>query len=106
MAADLCGKIERLKSGYSITEAGQDARVSILTGRPAAHRTTVSAAKTYSLQYQYVFQPRVFAELQNAQAIVLPYDGLNTQPPKYCLLKPHYLDVQTSYFDHAARGAL
>src|SRR5678816_786069 len=33
MAADLCGKVERLKPGYSITEAGQDARVSILTGR-------------------------------------------------------------------------
>ena len=49
MAADLCGKVERLKPGYTITEAGQDARVSMLTGRPAAHRTTVSAAKTYSL---------------------------------------------------------
>jgi hypothetical protein len=106
MAADLCGKIERLKLGYSITEAGQDARVSIVTGRPAPHKITVSAAKTYSLQYEYVFQPRVFAELQNAQAIVLPYDGLNPQPPTYCFLKPHHLDVQTSYFDHAARGAL
>jgi hypothetical protein len=106
MAADLCGKVERLKSGYSITEAGQDARVSIVTGRPAAHKTTVSAAKTYSLQYEYVFQPRVCAELQNAQAIVLPYDGLNPQPPTYCFLRPHYLDMQTSYFDHAARGAL
>ena len=49
MAADLCGKAERLKSGYTITEAGQDARVSMLTGRPGAHKTTVSAAKTYSL---------------------------------------------------------
>ena len=106
MAADLCGKVERLKPGYSITEAGQDARVSIVTGRPAAHKTTVSAAKTYSLQYEYVFQPRVFAELQNSQAIVLPYDGLNPQPPTYCFPKPHYLDVQTSYFDHASRGAL
>jgi hypothetical protein len=106
MAADLCGKIERLKPGYTITEAGQDARVSMLTGRPAAHRTTVSAAKTYSLQYEYVFQPKVFAELQNAQAIVLPYDGLNPQPPTYCYLKPHYLDPQVSYFDHAASGAL
>jgi hypothetical protein len=106
MAADLCGKIERLKPGYTITEAGQDARVSMLTGRPAAHRTTVSAAKTYSLQYEYVFQPKVFAELQNAQAIVLPYDGLNPQPPTYCYLKPHYLNPQVSYFDHAASGAL
>ena len=39
MAADLCGKVERLKPGYTLTEAGQDARVSMLTGRPAAHRT-------------------------------------------------------------------
>jgi hypothetical protein len=106
MAADLCGKAERLKPGYTITEAGQDARVSMLTGRPAAHRTTVSAAKTYSLLLDYVFQPKVFAELQNAQAIVLPYDGLNPQPPTYCYLKPHYLDVHTCYFDHVAAGDL
>ena len=44
-------------------------------------------------------------ELQNAQAIALPYDGLNPLPPQFCYLKPHYLDVQTSYFDHVARGA-
>ena len=50
--------------------------------------------------------PKVFAELQNAQAIVLPYDGLNPQPPTYCYLKPHYLDVKTSYFDHVANGVL
>ena len=53
MAADLCGKTERLKPSYSITEAGQDARVSMLTGRPAAHRITVSAVKTYSLLLDY-----------------------------------------------------
>jgi hypothetical protein len=106
MAADLCGRIERLKPSYTLTEAGQDARVSLMTGRPAAHRTTVSATKTYSLQREYVFEPKVFAELQNGQAIVLPYDGLNPQPPTYCYLKPHYLDIQTSYFDHAAKGAL
>ena len=106
MAADLCGKVERLKPGYTITEAGQDARVSMLTGRPAAHKTTVSASKTYSLAFEYVFQPKVFAELQNGQAIVLPYDGLNPWPPTYCYLKPYYLDVQTSYFDHVAAGGL
>jgi hypothetical protein len=106
MAADLCGKVERLKPGYTITEAGQDARVSMLTGRPAAHKTTVSAAKTYNLAFEYVFQPKVFAELQNGQAIVLPYDGLNPWPPTYCYLKPYYLDVQTSYFDHVASGGL
>ncbi len=106
MAADLCGKAERLRPGYTITESWQDARVSVLTGRPTAHRTTVSAARTYSLRLEEVFQPKVFAELQNAQAIVLLYDGLNPHPPTYCFLKPSYLDVQTSYFDHIAAGAL
>ena len=106
MASGLCGKVERLKAAYTIAEAGQDARVSMLTGRPAAHRTTVTASKMYSPQYEDVFQPRVFTELQNAQAIVLPYDGLNPLPPTFCYLKPHYLDVQTSYFEHAARGVL
>ena len=106
VAADLCGKAERLKPGYTLTEAGQDARVSLLTGRPTAHRATVSATKTYNLALEYVFQPKAFAELQNAQAIVLAYDGANPLPPTYCYLKPHYLDVQTSYFDHLAKGAL
>ena len=106
LAADLCGKSERLKPGYTLTETGQDARISLLTGRPASSRSTVSAAKTYTLLLDYVFQPKVFAELQNAQAIVLPYDGLNPQPPTYCYLKPYYLDVQTSYFEHVRSGAL
>ena len=48
----------------------------------------------------------VFIELQNAQAVVLPYDGVNPLPPQLCYLKPHYLDVQTSYFDHLAHGSL
>lgn len=106
LAADLCGKVDRLKPSYTLTEAGQDARVSLLTGRSAAHRTTVSATKSYSLQREEVFTSKVFTELQNGQSIVLPYDGLNPLPPTYCYLKPYYLDVQTSYFDHAAKGAL
>ena len=55
IGGDLCGKAERLKPSYTITEAGQDARVSMLTGRPAAHgrpsarrRGTASSATTCS----------------------------------------------------------
>jgi hypothetical protein len=106
IAAELCGKAERLKPGYTLSEAGQDARVSMLTGRPAAHRTTVSAAKTYSLSLDYVFQPKSFTELQNAQAIVLPCDGFNPLPPTRCYLKPYYLDPEVSHFDQVATGAL
>jgi hypothetical protein len=106
IAAELCGKAERLRPGYTLSEAGQDARVSMLTGRPAAHRTTVSAAKTYNLSLDYVFQPKAFTELQNAQAIVLPYDGFNPLPPTRCYLKPYYVDPEVSYFDQVAAGTL
>ena len=67
---------------------------------------SLSASKTYMLESDYVFQPRVFTELQHAQAIVVPYDGLNPLPPQYCYLKPHYLDPDVTYFEHVARGAL
>jgi hypothetical protein len=55
---------------------------------------------------EYVFQPRVFAELRNGQSIVLLYDGFNPVPPTFCYLKPYYLTTQKSYFDHVAEGAL
>jgi hypothetical protein len=105
-AADLCGRADRLKARYSISENGQNAHISLLTGSATAAKHSLSASKTYSLEPDYIFQPRVFTELAHALAVVLPYDGLNPLPPQYCYLKPHYLDVQTSYFDHVARGAL
>lgn len=105
-AADLCGRRDRLKAHYSFSEAGQGAHVSLLTGRAAAAKQTLSASKSYAPHHEYIFAPRVFTELQNAQAIALPYDGFNPLPPQFCYLKPHYLDTQTSYFDHLAKGAL
>lgn len=105
-AADLCGRRDRLKAHYTLSEGGQGAHISLLTGRATAARQTVSASKSYAPHHEYIFSPRVFTELQNAQAIALPYDGLNPMPPQFCYLKPHYLDVQTCYFDHLAKGAL
>ena len=106
IGAELCGRAERLKARYSLTEGGQGAHISFLTGRATASKHSLSSSKTYMLESDFLFQPRVFTELQHAQAIVIPYDGLNPLPPQYCYLKPHYLDVQTSYFDHVANGAL
>lgn len=105
-AADLCGRRDRLKAHYTLSEGGQGAHISLLTGRATAAKQTVSASKSYAPHHEYIFSPRVFTELQNAQAIALPYDGLNPMPPQFCYLKPHYLDAQTSYFDHLERGAL
>lgn len=105
-AAELCGRRDRLKAQYSLSEAGQAAHISLLTGKAAASKHTISATKSYAPHHDYIFPARVFTELQNAQAIAIPYNGINPLPPQFCYLKPHYLDIQTSYFDHLARGAL
>jgi hypothetical protein len=106
LAAEICGRSYQTRPEYTISEAGQDTTVSLLTGRAGAPKATITTTKHYSLRLDYTFQPATFAGLRNAQAIVVAYDGLNPLPPTYCYLKPHYLDTQTSYFDHAARGAL
>ena len=106
MASKLCGKEDMLRPSYSISENGQDARVSILTGRATAHRATLSTSKSYNTQTLPTFEPKIFAELKNAQAIVLAYDGLNPLPPTFCYLKPYYLDPEVSYFDHIAAGRI
>ena len=105
-ASELCGKEEQFKLNYSISENGQDARVSLLTGRAAAHRTTLSTSKSYSLQRDFVFEPKIFSELRNAEAIVLAYDGLSPIPPTFCYLKPYYLDPNVTYFEQCAKGLL
>lgn len=105
-AAELCGRRDRLKAHYSVSESGRDAHISLLTGRPTSGSQSLSASKSYAPQHEYIFPPREFTQLQNAQAIALPYDGMNPLPAQYCYLKPHYLDVQTSYFDHLERGAI
>ena len=52
------------------------------------------------------FEPTAFLGLKNAQAIVLPYDGVSPGEPTYCYLKPYYLDLNSSYFEQVERGQL
>ncbi len=105
-ASELCGKTEQLKPQYTLSENSQDARVSMLTGRATSQRASITASKSYHLQRDWLFEPKVFTELKNAQAIVLAYDGLNPLPPTYCYLKPYYLNPNWTYFQQAAVGAL
>jgi hypothetical protein len=104
IASDLAGRAERLVPNYHLSESGQDARISMLTGRAAAHRATISTSKSYALQRNPVFEPKVFTELKNAQAIVLAYDGASPLPPTYCYLKPRHLDQTRTWFQHLAEG--
>ena len=102
-ASDLCGKEEQFKLNYTLSESGQDAKVSMLTGRAVAHKSSVSASKSYSLQRDFIFEPKIFGELKNAQSIVLAYDGVNPLPPTFCYLKPYFRDRNMNYFEQLER---
>lgn len=106
VASDLCGRDEQLKLSYNFSESGQDAEISLLTGKATSKKASLSASKNYSLQKDCIFEPRTFSELRNAQAIVLAYDGQNPHPPSYCFLKPYFLDSAVSYFEHVKEGRL
>jgi argonaute-like protein implicated in RNA metabolism and viral defense len=102
----MCGREEQLKVNYTFSETGQNAGVSVLTGRAAAHKATITTSKSYSAQMHPVFEAKIFSELKNAQSIVLAYDGLNPLPPSYCYLKPYYIDPNISYFEQLAQGLI
>ena len=52
----------------------------------ASHRSAdvresvVECEQSYAPHHEYIFAPGVFTQLQNAQAIALPYDGINPLP--------------------------
>lgn len=104
-ASDLCGKVEQLRPQYSMSESGQDARVSVLTGLSTANRSSVTASRGYHVHRDLVFEPKTFSELKNLQAVVLAYTGEDPVPPTLCYLKPWYLDPNVSYFDRNETGA-
>ena len=56
-------------------ESGHDVRVGMLSGQALAHKAGLTINKSYNLQWRPVFEAKRFMELQNAQAIVLAYDG-------------------------------
>jgi hypothetical protein len=106
LASELCGREDKPFVTYNISESGQDSKLSLLTGKTVSDRGSISASKSYSVRLDYRFSQKFLAELANAQAVVLPYDGLNPLPATLCYLKPYYLDPNVSYFEQRTRGLL
>ena len=106
LAIDLCGREDKPYVTYNISESGQNSKLSLLTGKTASDRGSISASKSYSMRVDYRFSQKFLAELANAQAVVLPYDGVNPKPATICYLKPFYLDPNISYFEQVAKGLL
>jgi len=105
-ASEMCGREDRLKVSYNLSESGHDARVSLLTGNTLSHKANITASKSYNTQTDYRFDMKTFTELRNAQSVVIAYDGLNPIPPTFCYLKPYYNDPNKSYFEQLEEGAL
>jgi hypothetical protein len=105
-ASELCGREDRLKASYNLSESGHDARVSLLTGKAMSHKANITASKSYSPHHDLRFDVKDFMELRNAQSVTIAYDGTNPMPPTFCYLKPYYNDVNKSYFRQLADGEL
>ena len=105
-ASKMCGQAEVLKPNYSFSESASRAGVSLLTAKAGGSRGSLSASRSYSPRLEAKFKQRDFAELDNAQAIVVPYDGVRALPATRCYLKPCYLPRDRSYFRQRERGEL
>ncbi|HVA99995.1 MAG TPA: TraM recognition domain-containing protein, partial [Acidimicrobiales bacterium] len=106
VASELCGREDRLKVSYNISESGHDAKVSFLSGKALSNRANVTTSKSYVTHNDYRFDTKTFTELKNAQSVTLAYDGVNPMPPMFCYLKPYFNDVNKSYFRQVADGEL
>jgi hypothetical protein len=97
-ASELCGKADKTRISYTVSESSSNANVGWLSGRTASSKGSVSASKQYQKQKEPLFDERVFFELKNAQAIVVAYDGISPLPATYCYLKPDFLPVSITWF--------
>lgn len=102
--SELCGKTEKTRINYSLSENSNDAHVGLLSGKAAANRATVSTSKTYQKQKEALFEDKIFYQLKNAQSITIAYDGINPLPPTYCFLKPDFMPNRMTWFEQEAAG--
>ncbi|MBB6147338.1 hypothetical protein HNQ77_005334 [Silvibacterium bohemicum] len=103
-ASELCGKEDRTRIGYTLSETSTNANVGWLSGRTSASKGSVAAVKQYQKQKEPVFEEKVFFDLKNAQSIVVAFDGISPQPATYCYLKPDFLPVTMSWFEQEQIG--
>ena len=102
IASKLCGQVRKLKATYAINETSRQSGINFLSAQAGGGRGSVGASKSFTDHREAVFQSRDFALLGNCQAICLPYDGVQSLPPRRVYLKPHYLPADLPYW-HAKR---
>jgi len=103
-ASEICGKTDRTRISYTVSESSANANVGWLSGRTSSNKGSVSASKQYQKHKESLFEERVFFELKNAQAIVAAFDGVSPQPATYCYLKPDFLPSDMTWFEQERIG--
>ena len=103
-ASELCGKADRTRISYTVSESSTNANVGWLVGRTSSSKGSVSASKQYQKHKEPLFEEKVFFDLKNAQSVVVAFDGVSPLPPTYCYLKPDFLPVTMSWFEQERIG--
>jgi hypothetical protein len=98
-ASELCGKADKTRISYTVSESSSNANVGWLSGRTSSNKGSVSASKQYQKQKEPLFEENVFFDLKNAQAVVVAFDGISPLPPTYCYLKPDFLPINMTWFE-------
>ena len=106
IASKLCGQVAKIKSSYTINESAKSSGINLLSAQAGGGRGRVGASKSFQERREALFQPRDFALLGNCQAICLPYDGVQSLPPRRVYLKPYYLKRDRPYWAAKAAGEL
>ena len=106
MASKLCGQVAKIKSSYTINESAKSSGINLMSAQAGGGKGSVGASKSFQERREALFQPRDFALLGNCQAICLPYDGVQSLPPRRVYLKPHYLTRDRPYWAAKAAGEL
>jgi hypothetical protein len=103
-ASELCGKADRTRISYTVSESSSNANVGWLSGRTSSNRGSVSASKQYQKHKEPLFEEKAFFELKNAQSIVVAFDGVSPLAATYCYLKPDFLLTSMTWFDQERIG--
>ena len=98
-ASEICGRVDKTKISYTVSESSNNAQVGWLSGRTSSNRGSVSASKHYQKSKEPLFEERAFFELKNAQSIVVAFDGIHPLPATYCYLKPDFLPIEMTWFE-------
>jgi TraM recognition site of TraD and TraG len=103
-ASELCGRVEKTRISYTVSESSSNANVGWLSGRTSSKRGSVSASKQYQNHREPLFDESVFFGLKNAQSVILAFDGVSPLAPSYCYLKPDFLPLTMTWFEQEQIG--